>query len=49
MQTRFLQASISLNQYRTIIITMLVIAVVMAFLIMPTAVAEAGKAVSTGG
>ena len=44
-----MQFMLTLNKYRYVIYTVLAVAVVIALLIMPSLVAEAGKAVSTGG
>lgn len=48
MQTQILQATNTLNKYRTIIFGLLVLAVLIAFFIMPSAIAEAGRAVGGG-
>lgn len=49
MQSRLFQFAITLNEYRAVIITLVVFAVLLAFFVMPSVVVEAGKAASTGG
>lgn len=48
MQTQVLQASNTLNKYRTVIFGLVVLAVLIAFFVMPSAIAEAGRAVGGG-
>ncbi len=44
-----MQLLASLNQHRRIIFALLIMVLVVALLLMPSVIVEAGKAVSTGG
>ncbi len=45
MQSQVLQVTHTLNKYRTVIFGLILLAVVIALFVMPTAMAEAGRAV----
>ncbi len=45
MQSQILQVSNTLNKYRTVIFGLILLAVVIALFVMPSAMAEAGRAV----
>jgi|GEM_PF-3975655 len=49
MQSRLFQFALVLNEYRTVIITLVVLAVLITFLVMPSVIVEAGKAEGVGG
>ena len=49
MQTRFLQTMNTLNEYRTVIFAVLILTILIALFVMPSAFAEAGRAISNGG
>ena len=49
MQTRFLHLNNILSDHRTVIFTLIALAILIAIFAMPSGIAEAGRAVSTGG